>query len=157
MGLDITAYERITLTDDEITDANVGVTHDRMWVNPNFPGRANDIKHGGVYRIDGFVLRFSAGSYGGYNNWRDMLARMVGHASAEVAWRNPSPGPFMELINFADNEGTIGSDVSRKLADDFEVWQKTADQHPDEYFRRMYALWRRAFETAGCGGAVCFH
>jgi hypothetical protein len=73
-----------------------------------------------------------------------------------AAW-GMSEGPFWELIHFSDCEGTIGPEVSAKLAQDFARYQDQADAHPDERFRDLYATWRTAFEMASQGGAVDFH
>lgn len=107
---------------------------------------------------------FRAGSYGGYNHWRDQLAQIAGYPKDESeirpysasAWKANS-GPFWELINFSDCEGTIGPENSAKLAKDFADFQSKADEHQDEYFRERYSLWRNAFETASQNGAVVFH
>jgi hypothetical protein len=158
MGLDITAYERVKRTPRggvDGDDLENGFT--RLYVNPDFPGRADEIENRAVYEVSGEELDFRAGSYSGYNAWRDQLAQLVGRATAREVWEDPKPGPFVELINFADNEGTIGAGVAKKLAADFALWQPQADAHGDEWFRQHYALWRRAFEIAAKGGAVCFH
>lgn len=153
MGLDITAYESISRAPDgDLEDLDL----QRLYVNDDFPGRADELKDG-VYLGCGRSVGFRAGSYGGYNVWRDNLAILVGHESAKAVWDDPKPGPFAELINFSDAEGTIGAAVSKKLAADFAEWQSKADAHADEWFRDRYRKWREAFELASLGGAVCFY
>lgn len=53
----------------------------------------------------------------------------------------------------------IGPKTSAKLAMDFAAFQEKADlfDWSDEYYANKYADWRRAFELAADGGAVCFH
>jgi hypothetical protein len=85
--------------------------------------------------------------------------------------------PFWELINFADNEGTIGTEISKKLAADFEkmrdtivkeAWEKwpSVDDFPTvrheneqerNYFMKKYDQWAKAFAIASDNGAVKFH
>lgn len=122
----------------------------------------------GVYSYDNYY-GFCAGSYGGYNGWRESLAKMAGYPSGKyeqygkdwdshcVACWEGQLGPFSELINFSDCEGAIGAKVAAKLAQDFAEHQQKVDAHPDDRFRRLYGEWRKAFEMAKDNGAVHFH
>lgn len=173
MGLDITWHRGLTMAagnegfdeDGEIRDGDGWV---QFYVNPDFPGRADDIVDRAAYRSedsDGF----RAGSYGGYNHWREQLAVLAGYPAGQYeqwgnSWDshcvpcwNGATGPFSELINFSDCEGVIGTAVSSKLARDFAEHQAKADTHPDERFRERYASWREAFEKASDRGCVEFH
>ncbi len=167
MGLDITAHRNLQavrpLTDEEIEwggikddDSNL-VT---IWhFNDDFPDHAEGLKEKTVYTADE-SFDFSAGSYGGYNDWRDELAKMAGHPSAKHAWANGADGkPFWELIHFSDCEGVIGPRISAKLAKDFAANQTKADavEYGEGYFQDKYTDWRRAFEMAADNGAVEFH
>lgn len=180
MGLDISYYTGLTKRDC-VFDAD-GEPIDpetrkpihwdqylRVHVNPHFHGRADELEDDGIYTYKGKRAHFHAGSYSGYGRWRDELAKLAGYPSAADPDRfhkeprhdsgafNATSGPFWELINFSDCEGTIGPKTSAKLAKDFEEFQGKADQHPDDYFRDLYSEWRRAFETASNNGAVSFH
>lgn len=138
-----------------------------VYVNPHFEGREAPLEPG--YYIGEAREGFRAGSYGGYNNWRENLAKLAGYPAIEVeeyghkSFRHDSgaheagEGPFYELIWFSDCEGTIGPVVSAKLAKDFSDFQEKADSFRDDYWREKYAEWRKAFETAAQNGAVCFH
>lgn len=178
MGLDITAYEGLTkidgvkyingvVLDKELEvvdyDAYALVPH----INPDFPGRADDIEDKGVYNAaDSFG--FNAGSYGGYNMWRNRLAKLAGYPEGTykqcgedrpsycVACWNGAQGPFAELIHFSDCEGVIGTAVSKKLAADFAAFDDKAKTTEDEHFYAKYQDWRKAFEMAANGGAVQF-
>ena len=97
---------------------------------------------------------FRAGSYSGYNQWRNQLANLVGTTDKRI-WENPVPGPFVELINFSDCEGTIDSKTSAKLAKDFQEYQGEANIK-DEHFVQIYNHFRIAFECASDGGSVVF-
>lgn len=166
MGLAITAYRQIRKKAWDHTSPQNPTDAGFFWAycNKDFPGRNDTVEHREVYA---FAERFdfSAGSYGGYGDWREELAIMAGwpllrsgdrEAHAFSAWRATS-GPFWELIHFADNEGVIGATTAAKLAKDFAEYQSKADAHPDDWFRDMYAKWRKAFEIAADGGAVDFH
>jgi len=160
MGLDIIAYRGLRKGEGSEGRATGGAADwENGWVelhrNDEFPGRADEIESGAVY-LPEEKFYFRAGSYGGYNIWREHLALLAGFSAAATVWDNPAPGPFMELIDFSDCEGTIGATVARKLAQDFAAFQAQADRHPSCDFRELYADWRRAFEMAADRGAVLF-
>lgn len=179
MGLDITAHKQLSKIDC-VFDASGNPIHPETRealdfaflasVNYDFPGRNGSIEDGTYYNA-GDSFGFRAGSYGGYNAWRDELAKLAGYPAKPVdryntgsvqqrhdqgAW-NADSGPFWELINFSDCEGVIGAEVSAKLAKDFAEYQSAVDAHDDEYFRARYNEWRKAFEMASDNGAVDFH
>jgi hypothetical protein len=147
MGLDITAYSRMERVDCDSRDCELD-GHVNPYINPDFPEQANGVS--GCYRKTPASKEhgFRAGSYGGYNWWRDELAQMVSGLSA-----------FSEMIMFSDCEGTIGPNTSRKLAADFGIFQELADARKDDdtMFTAKYQEWRKAFEIAQDGGFVRFH
>lgn len=172
MGLDIVAYRRLTPAPNApVSEADDGnpVDYERFtllhpevmaWAEQAFPGRAEGISPG-VYSYDE-KFGFHAGSYGGYNEWREELARRAGypvgdgderHRHSSGAWA-AGGGPFWELIHFSDSEGVIGPVVSAKIANDFATFQDAAGKVG--WFAECYAKWRRAFEMAADGGAVYF-
>lgn len=137
------------------------------------PGWYEVPKEGGGY------LR--GGSYGGYNTWRDDLALAAGYEhGADTAWGmtdllyQPDSPPFLELINFSDSDGVIGSIVSKKLYNDFvkyekdilkrvDQWYLKMDPHKEyntddtQYFIMKYNQWKEAFRDASNNGFVSFH
>lgn len=164
MGLDVTAYSKIALDPNaEVDGDGYPVKWDAYFMahpgilamtEKDWPGRTGGLKPG-VYAY-GDVFDFRAGSYGGYNSWRNELAELAGYGSASNVWEMDSPeGPFVELINFSDCEGIIAGDVAKKLAKDFAEFQEKVGEHG--YFSQSYTNWRKAFELAADGGAVDFH
>lgn len=177
MGLDISAYRKIAKV-DAVFDAGgepidpttrESIEYDmQAYRNDEFPGRADDIEDRAIYRAQE-CMGFHAGGYGGYNHWRNELAKLAGYPLGQyeqygkpwdsycVACWNGATGPFSELIHFSDCEGVIGAAVAAKLAKDFADFQDAADKHEDQRFTLKYAEWRKAFEMAADGGAVTFH
>lgn len=177
MGLDITYYANLQKLDcvfdgdgEPIDPVTRKPLEDavQFYVNPHFQGREVPLVDGAAYVAEE-CEGFCAGSYGGYNHWREGLAALAGYPLTEHesygqtefrhdagAWAVES-GPFHELINFSDCEGVIGSVVATKLAKDFADFQERANTHMDEGWRDLYAEWRNAFEMAANGGAVRFH
>lgn len=166
MGLDITAYERVVwnraCTPDEDVDYDYD-TQTHIYFSPHFEDRALPLKEG-IYDIEGESMGFRAGSYSGYNWWRSKLAELVGTTDQDI-WGGKEPVAFGELINFSDCEGTIGPEVSRKLAKDFEDWSDRAEafakdalkSFDGEYWLQRYNEWKNAFKLASGEGAVQFH
>ena len=177
MGLDITAYGGLAKVDNPELDAE-GFPKDWKlfrisqtmldWTEKNFPGRTRGLA-AGIYRPVA-EFNFCAGSYSGYGIWRDWLTSFAGYGSVEIVWRCNQEQikdlPFVQLINFADNEGYIGPEVSAKLAQDFaehqeraEAWQPGGNDNIGnrDFWINSYNKWRLAFETASHYGAVNFH
>jgi hypothetical protein len=163
MGLDITAHKNLIAPQDceEVRDAAGDLKWDAGWhevcLNNSFPSRGDGLQDGQVYKSED-SFGFRAGSYGGYNSWRDQLAKLAGYSNAQQCWATPEKsGPFYELINFSDCEGVIGPDTSKKLAEDFATFERMAGLHEDEWFRSKYQDWKKAFEFASENGCVDFH
>jgi hypothetical protein len=187
MGLDIAAYSGLTKLDvlfdsdgepvDPVTRESLDydVYDFNCRINHDFPGRADGLEDRAVYKaVDS--MSFRAGSYGGYNAWREELASLAKYEAVSVdqyntgnprlrhdqgAW-NQTGGPFHELICFSDCEGVIGPVVSAKLAKEFADWDERAKTHGDtlertDWFYPLYQKWRQAFEMAAQNGAVDFH
>lgn len=178
MGLDITAYRDIEKIDcvfdgdgEPINPSSrepLNTDYFQIYVNPDFSERADGLDHKAVYKY-AEEMDFRAGSYSGYNHWREQLAELAGWPKVETerwgqkllrhdaATYDAKGGPFWELIRFSDCEGTIGPKTSAKLAKDFADHQGKADAHPDIYFRNVYNNFRAGFEMAAQNGAVDFH
>jgi hypothetical protein len=177
MGLDITAYSKLKLLDTKrlkdgtVVDAQTGAeVEDYCYVYKpeGFKDRAASLQDEGHYGYDQ-TLCFSAGSYSGYNEWRNELAALAGYAPIQVTnergmlelrydesvWEL-SEGPFWELINYSDCQGTLDSVEAAKLVKDFKAFLPQAEAK-DRHFYDKYVRWLNAFEFASDDGAVRFH
>lgn len=176
MGLDITAYSKVEKVDVEVDEDNYPVDESayddyvRAWAMGR-RGQHDQLEDGKFYSVDE-AYGFRAGSYGGYNQWRETLAKLAGYpltpykgfmgesaAHAAACW-DGATGPFAELIDFPDNEGSIGAVTSAKLAKDFADFDERAkyfDGDEDGWFYKKYLDWKAAFELAVDGGMVSFH
>jgi hypothetical protein len=168
MGLDVTAYNKLnrlnvkTRGDGALVDAETGEEIGAYCYvsNPeDFLDRAATLENGGYYAYSQ-SMAFPAGSYGTYNDWRNRLAALAGYPQVngrhdEGAWVS-TQGPFWELINFSDSEGTIDSVVAAKLLRDFEEFDAKAQTRTEDFYLR-FSFWKRAFALAADGGAVRFH
>lgn len=112
---------------------------------------------------------FRAGSYSGYNWWREHLCKFALGCEPGELWEDPEDfegKPFVELINFSDCEGAIGPRTSAKLAADFASheprvasWAEAHIEEPDNrgYFIELFGEWKRGFELAAQNGFLIFH
>jgi hypothetical protein len=169
MGLDIIAYRRLAgpiISNDADTGCYTALN------DAGFESRGEGIQAGATYSGCDEELHFRAGSYSGYAEWREQLAKLAGypsvadatepvpqskhgHTHSAGAW-GMTEGPFWELINFSDCEGTIGPKVAAKLLRDFIEYQSVIDVQAEPWFQSLYFEWRRAFEMAADHGAVVF-
>jgi hypothetical protein len=113
---------------------------------------------------------FRAGSYGYYNWWRNELSLFALDTEAEDVWIDTElyrGRPFVELIDFTDCDGRIGTAVCEKLAADFTSHAARARRHaptvkaediPDASaeWLQNYRDFARAFRLAAKGGALKF-
>lgn len=177
MGLDITAYKNLQSfpgqyneETDEVVNLNTGETvnwnnYFKPCINHHYAERAKDVNESLFYTFEDSI-GFRAGSYIGYNYWREQLAKLAGYLASESecdsshpystsAWKADS-GAFWELISFSDCEGVIGTEVSKKLYQDFMDFEEHAKQVDDRFYE-LYVEWKTAFEYACVNGAVSFH
>lgn len=194
MGLDITAYSHLKHTglhvkDPELNEGEPGGLNDFCYYENHVDVYAYDsfpdsfrglpvlatVTHGSSAFLTSGCFEttsetethgFRAGSYGGYGQWRQDLARQFNSAPLSIdgggpRMAKPAPElPFYELIWFADNEGCIGPDAARDLLADFREHAgryAPPTDHGGTYWRDRYADWTRAFELAADGGLVRFH
>ncbi|RKF30716.1 hypothetical protein BCY88_12565 [Paraburkholderia fungorum] len=169
-GLDVTAYSGLTIVESPVV-ASDGIPqgNSQVVLSPvDFPERFRGLESGKVYHFSS-SFDFRAGSYSGYNEWRNRLAKLAGYQPSlsvrngvtesrydETVWKLDH-GPFWELINFSDAEGVIGPEVCKKVHQDFVQYQDQATQLPDVDFRESYADWMKAFAMCANNGAIVFH
>lgn len=169
MGLDITAYRGLEKVREVGDDDEPGdIAYDSGWVlpyeNPDFPGRLEGLEKGLYYKA-AETFEFRAGSYSGYNLWREHLATMVGIKLPDFWGGYDASKPFAELIHFTDCDGTIGPVASARIAADFDKHAGRAIEFADEVQRRTgegewflekYRAWHKAFKLAADHGCVRF-
>lgn len=165
MGLDITAYSRLTAVGKHVEEWCEDEDHVHAFSYDDFAqsfrgipilstgkfGDGSTFLEGGCYAVTDDTKRhgFRAGSYGGYNRWRSNLQAQFNPD------RDPE-GPFYELIWFADNEGTIGPEAARDLLADFREHAATYVL-PSLWPSELYGDWTRACELAADAGLIGFH
>ena len=161
MGLDISAYSKIERVHDE-DEANI-------FIRRNIPemDQAQDIEEGEYKDSDLCESHhFRAGSYSGYNYFRNLLCEIMHGVTAKELWEKPEVfegKEFYNLINFSDCEGHFGPEISKKLHGDFvnhreKFIKGVKGMEPyDGYYTRVYDDFSIGFEIASKGGVLNFH
>lgn len=177
MGLDVHAYSKITYLQPQPEGEEARDTAEEAGARELYSANGYDRlrpQAEGFYSLDGEDLHINCGAYSRYGRWRENLARLAGWPLGEyeqygrkwpshvaTAWE-AEQGPFWELINFGDNEGSIGAEVAKKLLADFEHYHESIAerallmQDEGQEFMRFYRQWQAGFALAADGGAVYF-
>lgn len=165
MGLDISAYSQAEWLGgrkpETSNDWDYVYNEDLIWVQCWGPYEAQfEGLTEGLYKVNGTSTGFRAGSYSGYNIWREQLSKAILGVDPLVVWNNLDNfkgAPFVELINFSDCEGYIGPIVSTKLLADFKQHWTDFSALADTYSGAKYNDWLEGFELAADNGFVEFH
>jgi hypothetical protein len=174
MGLDITVHTKIEpavppMMEDDPTEIDWdaayenGIVH--VFAYNGFEQSLGGLTNETWVRSVGDEWSFRAGSYGGYSDFRDLLCTTVLGVSPNEVWTNAEEyryKPFYEIINFADNEGTIGPIACYDLSVDFAMHREmvadaVAAMRDGDYFMEKYDEWTRAFADTAMTGLVQFH
>ena len=161
MGLQITAYNRLELvegTKEQEQDyfENVNSRIITLFDNPEFPFHIGMLKGHTLYKIKGQSFSFRSGNTRSFKEWKEWLAKVGGYKELSDVWKTKQYGPFVELLNFSDSEGTIGPVLSRKLSQDFNDYEEIAKEKTKElaYGYDFYKNWKKAFNLAARDNGV---
>ncbi|HCC22890.1 TPA: hypothetical protein DF272_01790 [Candidatus Falkowbacteria bacterium] len=138
MGLDITAISKARFRHKHNDTCGEKSDHHRVFSYPDHIARLDGMKIG-CYMSNGCRMDFDADCYSAYGNWRMILSFIAFGVAPNVIWENYTEyagKPFVELINMADNRGTIGPMTSRKLASDFEALRDSVERKLREVIER---------------------
>ena len=168
MGVSITASSRMILVPEDGNDRDWHYDHDHEWAfvldgcEKSAAGLELNRWYAPTPETDS--SRICSMSYGRYNVWREHLSRSVLGATPHEVWADPdayADRPFFELINFADNEGTIGPVSAGDLLADFadgknrDLYLIGVPEGAETRWGRIYDAWT-GLELAADGGMVAF-
>lgn len=162
MGLDISAYSKIERVEDE-DEAIVFVKRGTPQMD-----QAQDIEEGMFINSKSCESHFfRAGSYSGYNDFRNLLCEIMHGITAKELWTKPEVfegKEFYNLINFSDCEGHFGPTVAKKLHEDFVKYRykfinglNEKGHYEGYHYTRVYDDFMLGFEIASKGGVLIFH
>jgi len=156
MGLDITAYNEVKV----VKDAEPQYYFYKNGEQSNMPELEGEVEMEFLEEFD-----FRAGSYEGYNQFRNYLCKTINSISDSELWElvdnkdeSVKKLPFYYLINFSDCEGYIGTSYCEILYKDFlenkDVFIKNTDH---ERIINTYNNFLQAFEIGKQNGVVNFY
>lgn len=162
MGLCVTAYEVAELL-PEHEDSEDCNDHIVAFTLDEFTASGAGLELERHYRGSGRHLERSW-SYSGYGAFREALSRAALGVAPETVWQARERGldtwadhPFVLLIDFADNEGTIGPDAAATLADEFvDNAEQVRLRLTDLTHRLDYDWWAAATRLAAGRGVIEF-
>jgi hypothetical protein len=164
MGLDVRGYSNIELV-GSISEEGWEVIcdcDDLLYIYSHnieeFPEAAEGLQAQGLYLYEDTESgRIS--SYSGYGMWRDTLSRAILGVPAEEVWDDPDAfagKPFVELINFSDCDGKIGTRVCTKLYETFMKYDPRIDIMDEDWFVDIYETFIMVFNLGRKNGCVEF-
>jgi hypothetical protein len=163
MGLDVRGYSNIELV-GSISEEGWEVICDSelIYMHPyyieEFPEATEGLQAKGLY-LYGDTEDSRISSYSGYNTWRDTLSHAILGVPAETVWGDPDAfagKPFVELINFSDCDGMMGTKVCAKLYEDFMKYNPRIDIMDEDWFVDIYEIFIMVFNLGRKNGCVEF-
>ncbi|MFP3588533.1 hypothetical protein SCB29_33600 [Paraburkholderia sp. SIMBA_055] len=119
--------------------------------NRDCPGITAGMEEGAMYRFDNSNWYRVADRWWAYVDWVVKLLKLVG---LDDVPEEDSTVAFRDIFRYGRNDsGTFGPVVSKKLAEDFALWDERARALGDEDFYFYYGMVRDMFEMAAEGGA----
>lgn len=173
MGLDISYYSSWEPYPEEVRDWDhaeeiedtTGARLFKVYNGADFEARASDMP-AGKFVTAKYVHGFRAGSYSGYNHWRQRFCLAANDILPEVLWAMPEEEAqnylFWEFIHFSDCEGVLGPACCQRLHEQMETHyekiRKEFEEGPDAAWNlRLLDEWRKAFRVAAGKGMIRFH
>lgn len=174
MGLDIMYISKVK-TSDELLDLGEELYEEFTFgVADEFKERCHSFPlsngTGKVYVTPGSERDcFRAGSYSGYNQFRNLICLAVHGISADEFWNTKhwDEEEFGALIDFSDCEGTICYSVAAELYRSFKNNRKRFNKYIESseadidwedqlYFMEKYDDWTEATRVASNNGLLIF-
>lgn len=173
MGLDIAAYKGVKLVNEPALDeygdiAGKSAKQVVISIGNSEWEQGDNLEAGQVYEFSDVISVYSS-SYSTYGNLRNELARITGYEPtrgtnkpyANSVWEHntttdkSNPWLLCELINFADNEGEIGTKTCRKILNDLHTVSERAGEL-NEWHQGLLTDLIQTFEFAAVDGFVQF-
>lgn len=156
MGLSIRVYNNLKIADENQDNSFEIYVIDESWKN-----KVKNFEYGKSYTGD--LINDSLDyPYSSHGRFREALIRLIQRedlldAEGKIKWNElPSDLPFIDLIDFADNEGCLDYEVAKNLFEDFDQWKLDAEKYLSEYELSIYKKWTQIFKDASDNGIIVF-
>jgi len=156
MGLDIHVYNNIKVTNDGDNNSFTAFVISEDWKH-----KIKNLQENCHYIGDCADNSISY-PYGAHGRFMAQLIRLIGRddllkQNGEIDWEKlPLDIPFIDLIDFADNEGCLDWEISEKIYNDFVEYNDLASTKLDSRTYSRYIDWLNVFQKAKNFGVVVF-
>lgn len=156
MGLHIIVYNNLKKSDEYLENSFEMYVIDEKWKN-----KVKNFEYGKFYTGD-LINNTLSYPYSSHSRFIESLIRLIDRKDllddeGKILWEQlPDDLPFINLIDFADNEGCLDFEVSKILFDEFKQWEIDAKEYFSEYEYSIYEKWKQIFEDASDNGVVVF-
>lgn len=151
MGLDITAYKDIKIIENKEPEYYFSSSDFPQSNMPNLEDKEIQIDFKEEFD-------FRAGSYSGYNLFRNELCISANNIKAEELWDLKDESlKFYWLINFTDCDGYIGTSYCSILYEEFCKYEEDVKLKLNDYFHQTYDNFKESFRLGRDNGLVSFH
>ena len=160
MGLSVNVYKNIKVTYNEDEYNFIAYV-----IDPDWRYKVKNLEYDKYYvgELVNNSIRYPCSSHG---EFRRVLLNIIGRADLvsmedDIYWdllEKETDMPFYELINFADNEGCLDFEISKKLYGQFVEYKDKAAKYleDDEYTRQKYMEWLEVVKDGKDKGVVVF-
>lgn len=153
MGLDVRVYKKIKKVSHMEHEHYDFIAH---VIDDKWRDRVKNLEYGAKYVGDssGFLISYPCRTH---NDFRRALCKMIG--LDENAWSDrvlDSNTPFFEFFEFADNDGCMDWETSKKLKEDFKNNCVLAEEKLSTDNLEYYMLWFKVFMLASDNGVVVY-
>lgn len=158
MGLDVSVFNNLKKSNDEEGNVFIHV------ISESWKHKVKNFEYETWYKGEQAPAGVSY-AYSSHSRFREFLIQIIDRndlldSDGRIRWNildNHSEIPFYDLIDFADNEGCLDFEVSKKLYSDFEKYQTVAKEKLSEGWFERYEDWMNIFKHASNNGVVDFH
>lgn len=156
MGLSVRVFKNISVTTD-----NDDFDFEAYVIDKNWEHKIKNLEKGKLYKGD-CVDRNINYAYSSHNRFREGLINLIDRKDlliedGTINWANlPENIPFYDFIDFADNEGCLDWEVSKKIYASFKEYETKAQTFFSGYTLDKYNEWLNVFEKAQDNGVVVF-
>jgi hypothetical protein len=152
MGLDVRVYHNLTQVDLSL-DEDVEYDFRVFVIDDGWKHKVKNLEYGKYFNGE-MAHRGVSYAYSSHNRFRESLIKLIDRpdlldSDGKIKWAElPNDIPFIEFIDFADNEGCLDWEVSGIIYSDFMIYNDKAKETFDAYTYNKYEIWLETFEVA---------
>lgn len=154
MGLSVSIYTNVKHCPNPEDSDFTAYVLDKSWEH-----KIKNLNKGADYNGEQ-AYRAADYAYSTHSRFREYLVSLTGvkgvlDSNGEIIWSNlPSDMPFIDLIDFADNEGCFDWETASRLLCDFDKFAEKNNINTNEYMAGKYKTWHEGMRIASSSKGV---